>query len=347
MKLHFVEYFKIDFTHDLALVYWFDNFGRCIISKKWETEILQGAQRRDLVFSSFRQLCSFATPLKNSPCFRKGAIKIRNPTQQVYINTKIMNRVKWFVKMLMVIAPAFAQAGVYAGSQDWHLEKMPADLERDFALSSLPPDLRDQATLYLLDPEKGYYMAKQGTNGFSAIVLRTEWERADFVQDTYSAISFDAEGSKIYLPVYFDVAQMRASGKYSASQVKDSIIQRVKDGVYKAPSRTGVSYMLSPLLRTYNDGVITNVVLPHYMFYAPRVDNDDIGGKWDGHRPFAIGSQKIFDKEHSIFNFIIIPAGDMEKAKIVEANKDLLSRLAAYKPYLKVESEAMPATHNH
>ena len=42
------------------------------------------------------------------------------------------------------------------------LEKMPVDLERDYALSSLPPRLRKAATVYLLDPAKGYYVAQKG-----------------------------------------------------------------------------------------------------------------------------------------------------------------------------------------
>jgi hypothetical protein len=224
---------------------------------------------------------------------------------------------------------------------------MPVDLEKDFALSALPPHLRDQATIYLLDPKNGYYLARQGTNGFSTLVLRTDWEHAEFAQDFFAAISFDAEGSKIYLPVYFDVAMMRASGKYSPSQIRDTVIKRVKNQTYKEPSRTGVSYMLSPLLRTYSGTAIVNVVLPHYMFYAPRVDNQDIGGKWDGHSPFAIGPMEILDKEYCIFNFIILPAGDTEKGMIVEANKDLLRRLAEYKPYLKIKTEATLTTHHH
>jgi hypothetical protein len=32
---------------------------------------------------------------------------------------------------------------------------MPAELETRFALSALPPALRDKATVYLLDPKKG------------------------------------------------------------------------------------------------------------------------------------------------------------------------------------------------
>ena len=53
---------------------------------------------------------------------------------------------------------------------------MPVDLETDFALSSLPPYVRNDATRYLLDVEKGYYIARQGKNDFICFVLRTQWE---------------------------------------------------------------------------------------------------------------------------------------------------------------------------
>ena len=97
-----------------------------------------------------------------------------------------------------IMASIIMCAGVSFGqpSKDWTLDKMPADLETDFALSALPPHLRDQATVYLLDPTKGYYIARQGTNGFSTFVCRTEWESAEYDNDTFSAISYDAEGTK-------------------------------------------------------------------------------------------------------------------------------------------------------
>jgi hypothetical protein len=248
----------------------------------------------------------------------------------------------WLFAMLFIYNQGFSQ-----DSGGWKLEKMPVDLETEFALSALPPHLRDSATVYLLDPMKGYYIGRQGTNGFSAFVDRTDWEWAEFIQDNYAAISYDSEGSKTYLPVFFAVAEMRASGKYSPLEIREIIIKRVKDGTYKAPSRVGVSYMLSPLLRTHpgQSKEIVNMVMPHYMFYAPRVDNSDIGGVWDEHSPYAIGTGDVLDKNHSIFNYIIIPAGDMEKAKIVEANKDLLKKLAAYKPYLNVEPSMASHTH--
>jgi hypothetical protein len=247
--------------------------------------------------------------------------------------------------MIICTSPIFAQQT----TQGWQLEKMPPDLEADYALSSLPPRLRDSATVYLLNPTKGYYMAKQGANGFSVLVVRTQWERVEFLPDQYTSISYDAEGAKIFLPVWFDVAAMRASGKYSPMQIRDTIVQRVKNGTYKAPSRTGISYMLCPISRTHRDDGFVNEVMPHYMFYAPQVDDNDIGGKWEGGRsyPFAVNSGDVLDKKHSIFNLIILPAGEMEKEKIVEDNKNLLERLVAYKSYFKIEKNNSTSMQEH
>ena len=248
-----------------------------------------------------------------------------------------------FVVIVFASFPSYGQK-----STGWELEKMPTDLETDYALSSLPPRLRDGATVYLLDPAKGYYKARPGTNGFSVFVLRTQWERAEFVPDQYSAISYDAEGTKTFLPVWFDAAAMRATGKYSPMQIRDTIVKRVKDGTYKAPAREGISYMLSPINRTVINNETINEVMPHYMFYAPGVVNNDIGGVWDGgHSPFAVNSGDLFDKEHSIFNLIIVPAGEDERAKIIEENKNLLVRLAVYKPYFKIDTNAGMAEHHH
>jgi len=250
---------------------------------------------------------------------------------------RIKRSYEWFLALLITVAfTSFGQQ-----SKDRKLDKMPVDLETEFALSALPAHLRDQATVYLLDPEKGYYIARQGTNGFSAFVCRTEWEWADFESDTYAAISYDAEGTKAYMPSFLDVAEMRASGKYSPSQVKERIVKRVKDGTYKAPSRAGISYMLGPMMRSHpGTKEIVNMIMPHYMLYAPNVDNADIGGTFGTHDPFVIGDDGTLGKGHAIFNYIILPVGEMEKARIIDENKDLLRRLAEYKPYLKVEPGA-------
>ena len=53
------------------------------------------------------------------------------------------------------------------------VEPLPCDLEVQLALSSLPPHLRDDATVYILNPDKGFEVARKGTNGFHAFVART------------------------------------------------------------------------------------------------------------------------------------------------------------------------------
>ncbi|HEX4849723.1 MAG TPA: hypothetical protein VFV08_02900 [Puia sp.] len=256
---------------------------------------------------------------------------------------------KRYFKCILAGFFLYTSSCIAQNNKNWMLEKMPADLETEYALSALPPHLREDATVYLLDPTKGYYLARKGTNGFSAFLNRTEWERGQFYLDSYEPISFDMEGSKAYLTPFFEVAAMRASGKYSAAQVKDSVVQRVKDGRYRPASRPGISYMLSPLLRVDHGSGPINQVMPHYMFYAPYLDDKDIGGGWvpGGYQPFAVSSGPALDKAHSIFNFIIIAAGETEKAKILKDNKDLLTKLAAYKSYLKVDLSSTTAQVHH
>jgi hypothetical protein len=225
------------------------------------------------------------------------------------------------------------------------LEKMPVDLETDYALSSLPPHLRNDATVYLLDPQKGYYVGRQGSNGFICFVSRTEWEWEEFRNDVAPAISYDAEGARSIFPVYQDVAAMRASGKYSPPQIKDTIKNRILKGVYKAPSRTGISYMLSPLMRVYpgmpDDKSVITVSAPHYMIYAPYVANEDLGFKPGQPGPVLNSpGQQVFGEHGAPYGYIIVFASDEETAIIRRNGQDLVKRLAAYKPWFAVQPNA-------
>src|SRR5260221_14435320 len=148
-----------------------------------------------------------------------------------------------FTVTLFISIQNFAQR-----TADWQLEKMPVDLETDYALSALPPHLRNDATIYLLDPQKGYYVAHQGSNGYICFISRTEWEWSEFRNDLYTPISYDAEGARSIFPVYIAVAVMRASGKYQAAQLKDSIMNKIINRGCKAPSKPGISYMLAPVM---------------------------------------------------------------------------------------------------
>ena len=82
---------------------------------------------------------------------------------------------------LLVIILAATVFSVMAGAADKQVRKdatgkiepLPRDLEMQLALSALPPHLRDHATVYVLNPDKGFEVARTGTNGFHAFVART------------------------------------------------------------------------------------------------------------------------------------------------------------------------------
>jgi hypothetical protein len=179
------------------------------------------------------------------------------------------------------------------------IEPLPRDLEIQLALSALPQHLREGATVYVLNPDKGFEVARKGTNGFRTFVARTgddafrgSWLLTNYRDDILYPISFDAAGAKAQMRVFFDAAEMQAKGTLPG-ELKKIIKERYKTGYYKAPERAGVSYMLSPILRTYfnpeeSDTAVT-MNYPHVMYYAPNVSNEDIGGgKLGGLYPFVI-----------------------------------------------------------
>ncbi|HTD42126.1 MAG TPA: hypothetical protein VK671_15965 [Mucilaginibacter sp.] len=264
------------------------------------------------------------------------------------MNNIIRSAKKWRLALSILFVSFISIQSFAQKSTDWELEKIPVNLETDFALSALPPQLRHDATVYLLDPKKGYYITHKGSNGFICFVSRTEWEWGEFRQDDAAAISYDAEGARTIFPVSMDVAAMRATGKFTALQIKNIVIDRIKKGIYKAPAKAGVSYMLGPVMRTYpgkpDHHDVMTMKMPHYMFYAPYVTNADIGnipnGEADGPVVINPGAMWLGERK-SPYGFIILPAGATERAKIINENKGLLKRLADYKPYFKVEPGSM------
>jgi len=214
------------------------------------------------------------------------------------------------------------------------IEPLPRDLEIQLALSALPSRLRDNATVYVLNPAKGFEVARKGTNGFHAFVARTgddtfkgSWPLTEYRNDILYPISFDQAGSKAQMRVFFDAAEMQAKGT-PPGELKRIIQGRYKAGFYKAPERAGISYMLSPVLRTYfspedSDGVIT-INFPHVMYYAPDISNADIGGgKPGGMEPFV-----ILQGHHG---YMIQPLGVTERAAIKRQYAEMLARLCNMK----------------
>jgi hypothetical protein len=208
---------------------------------------------------------------------------------------------------------------------------MPATLETQFALSALPPALRDKAAVYLLDPDTGYKLTRPGTSGVTCLVERTAWEQADFRDDIYVPLCYDAEGTKTYLKVIMDVAALRIQGKGPAA-LKAEIENRYKNQTYKPPEKPGMSYMAAPVMRTWMnpDWNVHTMSVPHLMFYAANMTNEDIGAIPSSDRYFPF----IFKEGIAEQTYIIHLVGEAEKMKIMANEKALLDDLCAYREFL-------------
>jgi hypothetical protein len=229
----------------------------------------------------------------------------------------------------IVLLAIFAFASVAA----WAVgpQALPQDLEVELALSTMPPHLRDGATVYLFDPMSGFRVHRQGSNGFQALVARTDhgaalgsWPYTAYPDDMLIPISFDAAGAATHMQVYLDVARLEASGM-PPQELMDRVRGRFADGTYKAPDRPGIAYMLAPIVRAYQSPEDTNKVvtfsLPHYMYYAPGITNEDIGGGASVFEPF-VQYKKPFAQ-----GLIIHVTGVEERRKIREEHAQLLDRL--------------------
>lgn len=241
---------------------------------------------------------------------------------------------------------ALSLAGMAAASSSTNettLEPMPGKLETQFALSAVPPALRERASVYLLDPKMGYSLSKRGTSGVTCIVQRTEWEMADYRNDIYYPVCYDAAGTKTYLKAIMDAAALRAQG-LSPAALKAEMQKRFRDKTYEAPEKAGLSYMLGPLMRTLGppDMKVHTMAMPHLMFYAPNVTNEDIGAVPDlkDHSSLLYPFIDQHTQSSGVEGYIIQLIGEAEKAKILAAEKPLLDALCTYRQILCLEHAA-------
>ena len=214
------------------------------------------------------------------------------------------------------------------------IEPLPRDLEIQLALSALPPHLRENATVYVLNLRKGFEVARKGTNGFHALVARTgddafrgSWPLTEYRDDILYPIAFDSAGAKEPMRVFFDAAEMQAKGTPSG-ELKRIIKDRYKTGYYKAPERAGISYMLSPILRTYENpeesDKVPTINSPHVMYYAPNASKEDIGGG----KPGGMYPHLIMPGPHGV---IVQHLGVTEKQAINKEYGEMLQRLCKIK----------------
>lgn len=215
------------------------------------------------------------------------------------------------------------------------LDQMPAGLETRFALSALPKALRDGATVYLLDPEKGYKLSREGASGVTCIVQRTAWELADYRNDIYIPLCYDAVGTATFLRVIMDAAELRAEG-LNADELKAEIAGRFQDGTYQFPEKAGVSYMIAPLHRTIAppDMEVHTISMPHYMPYAPFTTNEDLGAAPSLEDPSSLYHPFIDRQGIDEQSYLIHLVGQKERDQILADEQRLLTDLCAYREVL-------------
>ena len=104
------------------------------------------------------------------------------------------------------------------------------------------------------------------------------------------------------------------------ADIERAVAAGFKDGRYRAPSRSGVAYMLSPIrYRIDEQGQVTRTnPNPHVMFYGPGLTDADIGG--------LRGSVAYMNKVGPD-GMIIVPVGQRERELIVAQSQSLTDRV--------------------
>ena len=195
------------------------------------------------------------------------------------------------------------------GAEPFLPRLMPADLETELALSAAPAGHRAGATVYILR-RGGYDKVREGSNHYSCFVVRTVARFDVQSPDTLIPICFDEEGMRAIAPMHFDSAKFREQG-IAFADIRSRIKAGFADGRYSAPSRPGISYMISPVLNLPDGkGGVWNYP-PHFMFYAPGLTNEEQGTAPDrgsGWLPWVNNSGP--------HGMIIMPVGKAEQEAI-------------------------------
>ena len=208
---------------------------------------------------------------------------------------------------------------------------LPESLEIELARSALPPYLRDGATVYVYDADVGYRVAVDGSNGFHALVGRDDpavrWAAFTFEaypRDFLIPVAFDEAARNAQLKAYLDLGRWRAEG-VAAPEAQRRLREGFEHGEYETPARTGVGYMLSPIVRAFvrteSDATVRSFSFPHYMFFAPHVSAADIGAGPDLRYPVMRPSMP---DPHGM---IVVAVGERERAAYAEEHARLLARL--------------------
>jgi hypothetical protein len=207
---------------------------------------------------------------------------------------------------IAVSAPTMAQSPQAASGQ----VPLPMDRQKEIALalSACPASVATKAAVYVLD-KSGYVRVRDGQNGFTAIVQHS-------LPTSQEPQCMDAEGTRTFLPRILKVAELRAQGK-TPEEIKRFVADAFAKGVFQAPTRPGVDYMLS------TENVVTideakGIVAPfppHVMFYGPYMTNADLGSDGNPAGPAFVAG------EGSPHALMIVPLGAHADQTHTSANK--------------------------
>jgi hypothetical protein len=188
--------------------------------------------------------------------------------------------------------------------------KPPATQEAEIALalSACPQSVASGAAVYVLG-KAGYVKVRDSRNGFTAIVQHS-------VPTSQEPQCMDQEGSRTYLPRYLKVAELRAQGK-SPEEIRRFVAEAFLKGIFQAPTRPGIDYMLSTQNFLPDDKGQISHFPPHLMFYGPYLRNADIGSP--GQQPS--GNLVFVAGEGAPQALIIVPVGSSAEPAHTEAHQ--------------------------
>ncbi len=181
----------------------------------------------------------------------------------------------------------------------------PAALDRDhetaLALEAGPPSVTAKAGVWVHD-KTGYVEARKSQNGFVCLVDHR-------IPNATEPQCIDAEGVKTFLPRLQMVAALRAKGT-AEPDIRKAVKAAFADGTFKAPSRPGVIYMLSPHnVVTVDEDKGVAVPFPgHLMFYAPNLTSADLGSDGSPTSPLFVVDEKT---PHALMIVPVPPPGSM------------------------------------
>lgn len=184
---------------------------------------------------------------------------------------------------------------------------VPKDLEIRLAVNALPKDLRDAASVLVLEKD-GYAKVRTGTNPFTCMVSRRG--------GNFYPVCFDEEGTRTILPAFADDAVLRLKGN-SDHEIERQLSEGFAQGRYRPPARPGIAYMLSPATYMLEGGRLARS-FPHTMFYAPFLTDADIAG---------VPGKTAFVDRPGPHGMIIVLAGQKEREMLLSESQALVDEI--------------------